>query len=111
MIDRLFVDYHIMSLPTPVLRSLPVTIPVNILNSFSNCVLTYNKKRDFLSPTEKAEDINDGIYRVGTLVFNHDQYPIIYRHNSELHFLKIFFIMYLMILALGSNRSYLQVFA
>lgn len=67
IMDRLFVDYHIMSLPTPVLRSLPVTIPVNILNSFSNCVLTYNKKRDFLSPTEKAEDIHDGIYRVGIL--------------------------------------------
>ena len=67
MIYRLFVDFHLLSLPTPIFDTLSVAQIIPVLYRFSHCVLGYNRKKDFnimTAETGNEPNIADGVFRV-----------------------------------------------
>lgn len=71
MINRLFIDFHLLSLPDSFYCTLSTELVPSILASYTKYVITYNRRKEvnIMTDTLKSLHVNDGVQRVAVFRF------------------------------------------
>lgn len=71
MINRLFIDFHLLSLPDSFYCTLSTELVPSILASYTKYVITYNRRKEvnIMTDTLKNLHVNDGVQRVAAFRF------------------------------------------